>query len=208
MQNKGYKSMPPGSHKEKGFSLIELMIAMALSGIVIGAIYNLYIGQSRSYVIQDQVAEMQQNARVAMDMMVRDIRMAGFDPTREAGAGFVAATSNSIQFTADRNSDGDLDDADEDITYSLYDSNDADTLDDDLGRDTGGGNQPVAENISSLTFSYFDEDGNSTADLSQIRSVEITLTAQTAERDPDYTPNGGYRTRTLETVVKVRNMGL
>lgn len=70
--------MPFRLNKQLGFTLIELLIAMALSGIVIAAIYSLYLSQAKSYVIQDQVAEMQQNARVAMEMMIRDIRMAGF----------------------------------------------------------------------------------------------------------------------------------
>jgi len=64
-------------NKKRGFTLIELLIAMALSGIVISAIYSLYISQNKSYAIQNQIVEMQQNARVAMNMMVREIRMAG-----------------------------------------------------------------------------------------------------------------------------------
>lgn len=201
-------------HKEKGLTLIELLVAVALSGIVISAIYSVYISQQRSYNIQEQMAEMQQNVRVAMDTMVRDIRMAGCDPTGGAGARILLAETNTIQFTSDLNGDGDLiyvdknnkirNDPNENITYSLYDSTDADTLDDDLGRDTGGGNQPVAENISSLICEYLDEDGEVTADLNQIRGVRISLTARTDKPDPNY----GYRTRTLTTVVKVRNMGL
>lgn len=65
-------------NKKRGFTLIELLIGLALSGIVISAIYHVYISQSRSYTIQEQIAEMQQSVRVAMDTMVRDIRMAGF----------------------------------------------------------------------------------------------------------------------------------
>jgi type IV pilus assembly protein PilW len=69
---------PFGSQKTRGFTLIELLISMALSGIVISAIYTLFISQNRSYSIQEQVSEMQQNARVAMDRIVRDVRMAGY----------------------------------------------------------------------------------------------------------------------------------
>jgi len=63
---------------ELGFTLIEILIALAISGIVLTAIYNLYISQSRTYTVQEQVSEMQQNARVAMDIVSRHIRMAGF----------------------------------------------------------------------------------------------------------------------------------
>jgi type IV pilus assembly protein PilW len=69
---------PFGSDGTRGFTLIELLISMALSGIVMSAIYTLFISQNRSYSIQEQVSEMQQNARVAMDRIVRDVRMAGY----------------------------------------------------------------------------------------------------------------------------------
>lgn len=198
---------PSRLNKKRGFTLIELLIGIALSGIVISAIYSLYISQSKSYTIQGQIAEMQQNARVAMDMMVRDIRMAGYDPTEAAGAGIVAASSNSIQFTADLNDDGDTSDSNENITYSLYDS--GGDGDQDLGRNTGGGNQPVAENIEDLGFVYTLADGSTTsnpADAGQIRKVQVSLTARTDKPDPDYTDNSGYRQRTLTSMVIVRNL--
>jgi type IV pilus assembly protein PilW len=69
---------PFRSDGTRGFTLIELLISMALSGIVMSAIYTLFISQNRSYNIQEQVSEMQQNARVAMDRIVRDVRMAGY----------------------------------------------------------------------------------------------------------------------------------
>ena len=63
---------------ELGFTLIEIMIALAIAGILLVSIYNLYISQSRTYTVQEQVSDMQQNARIAMDIVSRHIRMAGF----------------------------------------------------------------------------------------------------------------------------------
>ena len=63
---------------EPGFTLIEILIALAIAGIISTAIYNLYISQSRIYTQQEQVSDMQQNARVAMDIISRHVRMAGF----------------------------------------------------------------------------------------------------------------------------------
>ena len=62
---------------QRGLTLIELMVALALSFIVIGAVYRTFTSQQRTYTIQDQVAEAQQNARVAMNILMRDLRMAG-----------------------------------------------------------------------------------------------------------------------------------
>ena len=66
------------SSNPNGFTLIELLIAMAITGIVAGAIFTAFQSQQKSYFIQDQVAEMQQNLRASMDIIARDIRMAGF----------------------------------------------------------------------------------------------------------------------------------
>ena len=45
---------------------------------MIGGIYRVFISQTKAYTVQDQVAEIQQDVRGAMEIMVRDIRMAGF----------------------------------------------------------------------------------------------------------------------------------
>jgi type II secretory pathway pseudopilin PulG len=60
-----------------GLTLIELMVALAICFIVIGAVYRAFISQQRTYAIQDQVAEAQQNARAAMTILMRDLWMAG-----------------------------------------------------------------------------------------------------------------------------------
>ncbi len=70
---------------ESGFTLIELMIAMAIGIIVMAAIYQVYRSQQKSYVTQQMVIEMQQNARSAMLLMEREIRMAGYKPAASDG---------------------------------------------------------------------------------------------------------------------------
>lgn len=184
-----------------GFSLIELLIAIAISGIVLGAVSSLFIMQNKSYSVQEQVAEMQQNARAAMDIMTREIRMAG-----PASTGIVSATANSINFTQDINGDGDTADANENMTYAY------DTADNQITRNT----QPVAEKIQSLEFKYWDDtvtdyqDSNMlsrpVANPANIRVIQITITARTANPDPDYTTNGGYRTRILTSLITPRNL--
>ena len=62
---------------QRGLTLIELMVALAIGFIIIGAVYRAFTSQQRTYTIQDQVAEAQQSARVAMNMLMRDLRMAG-----------------------------------------------------------------------------------------------------------------------------------
>jgi prepilin-type N-terminal cleavage/methylation domain-containing protein len=64
--------------RSKGLTLIELLVAMAISAILIAALYRTFMGQHKTYTVQEQVVDMQQNARVAINRMMREIRMAGF----------------------------------------------------------------------------------------------------------------------------------
>jgi len=64
--------------KKKGLTLIELLIALALSSILIAALYRIFISQQKTYTVQDQVVDIQQNLRIAIGQMTREIRMAGY----------------------------------------------------------------------------------------------------------------------------------
>ena len=66
-----------------GFTLIELMIAMVIAGIVAAAIMMAFDSQQKTQVNQQLVVEMQQDARAALYLMQQDIRMAGYDETWE-----------------------------------------------------------------------------------------------------------------------------
>jgi type IV pilus assembly protein PilW len=195
---------------EKGFTLVEILVAIVASLIVLGAIAATFIVQNKSYDKEEQVVDMQENVRAAIQILTLKLRMAGYDPTGSTGAGLVSAGSNSIQFTMDLNGDGDLDDTgpDEDITFAL------DTTDLQLTMDT----VPVAENIQSLVFTYFDSSDNqlvpatgsppvlSAVQMADVTRITIQLIAQTEKPDPDYP--GGYRTRTLASDVLMRNLAL
>jgi prepilin-type N-terminal cleavage/methylation domain-containing protein len=62
--------------KYGGFTLIELLVAMALAMVIMAGIYRTFMSQQESYVVQDQVAAMQQNLRGAMYVITRDLQMA------------------------------------------------------------------------------------------------------------------------------------
>jgi prepilin-type N-terminal cleavage/methylation domain-containing protein len=64
--------------KNKGVTLIELMIALVMSSILIAALYRVFISQQQTYTVQEQVTDMQQNARIGINRMMSEIRMAGF----------------------------------------------------------------------------------------------------------------------------------
>jgi type IV pilus assembly protein PilW len=81
-------------HKNKGFTLPELMIAMAVGSIIMAVIYSTYQAQQKSYTTQHLGVEMQQNIRAAMSLMKREIRMAGYDPEETSGADILSAAGS------------------------------------------------------------------------------------------------------------------
>jgi type IV pilus assembly protein PilW len=63
----------------KGVTLIELLVTLVIAAITIAGIYRVFISQTKTYAIQDQVMEVQQSVRGAMEILLRDLRMTGFD---------------------------------------------------------------------------------------------------------------------------------
>ena len=218
--------------REQGFTLIELFVAMVIALIVITATSSAFISQQQNYAVQEQVTEMIQTARASMDMITREIRMAGYDPTgtlqkddpTEAdGIPFVGIPYDSSQLeivadiagatdaAGDEVGDGETDDANEDIIYKFYDATDS-TYPNQIKRRTGNGTfQPFVENIEAFTFTYLDADGNATTNTADIRQIGIVITAKTGEPDPNYshpTYSDGHRRYTLTTVVTPINLAL
>jgi len=121
-----------------GFTLIEVLIAMAVSMIILGGAYSVFMSQQKNTTVQINVSDIQQNLRAAMDFLVRDIRMAGYAGTDNGALGNFgfrnvafsnysanpdADGSGYLEFSWDMDDDGLLD-AGETVSYSL--SNDSD----------------------------------------------------------------------------------
>ena len=66
------------SYSSKGFTLVELMIAITITVLAMAAVYTSFIVQQRSFTTQDQVAETELSSKIGFDMLVNDIRTAGF----------------------------------------------------------------------------------------------------------------------------------
>jgi prepilin-type N-terminal cleavage/methylation domain-containing protein len=165
--------------KSAGFTLVEVMMCVAIISIVFGTIYRSFDIFSRSYTTENVKAGVQQKTRIGIDLMARDIRLAGLDPLGSANAGFIAGGTNtsSIQFSADHNYDGDLDDPFENITYALNGNILEQTS--DLG--SGSVAATLLDNVTDLTFTYLDATDTTLAapiQVDEIRTVLISLTLQ------------------------------
>ena len=197
--------------KKNGFTLVELLVAMAIASIVMAAIYSFYRVQMKQYRTQQMVTQMQQNMRAGMYLLEREIRMAGYSTHNpRAFAGFVATDddsgattdANNIVFTVDNDGDGVISDTSfERIAFRLNADNN------ELQRwDPVNGWKVAAEQITALSFTYFRADGSPLTfpidpnELQDIRSVEVALHATAGDGNEDYDMD-------LTNRIKCRNMG-
>jgi type II secretory pathway pseudopilin PulG len=89
---------------QKGNSLLEVLIALFLTGIITTAVLRLYVTQHQNYIAQDDVATIQQSARACIDELSRQIRMAGFELPFGVPA-IVASNTNPDTITVSYESD-------------------------------------------------------------------------------------------------------
>lgn len=66
-------------NNSKGLTIIELLIAFVIFAMLIAGIYRFFVVQGRAYSVQDHVVETQQNIRSSMEILLKDLRMAGYD---------------------------------------------------------------------------------------------------------------------------------
>jgi len=208
---------------QKGFSLIELMVAMAIASVLMAGIYTFYHHQLKTHITQQEMVDMQQDARAAMYMMTREIRMAGYDP-QNAGATIRTANVAQMAFDSDifgpssglsgvptdpdEDPDGSID-TNERFYYALDSGNlvrgswDADDPSSPADLNT------VALNIDALNFVYLDNAGDTTSDLEAIRSVQITLVARSGDVVPvlmrKHTDNTIYRNQQDDLILPAQN---
>jgi len=200
--------------RTRGFSLLEMLIVLAVFTLIVGGIFtSLSQGQIR-YQFEQEVAELQQSARNAMDIMVREIKLAGFPKasyydsgqnwtsanSNRVAAGFITINATNLVFEADVEEDGIVDCVDYNLSNGTLSRSAQD-------KQAGGGApaavyQLLASNVTALTFTYLDSNQAVTATASQVRSVMISLSMNTTSVDPQ---NRNRRTITVQSEASVRN---
>lgn len=182
---------PPTSRgRRTGFTLVELLLAMTLTGVVGVAAVRLFVAQHQAFVRQGEGIRRTQNARAGFDLMTREMRNAGYDPRGTAAAGVTTWSAHAFGWTADLDADGTADDDGEQVEYRLAE-------DGTLIRREGGVDVPVAEHVTELAFAYFaDADEAPAASADEIALVAVRL---------GYDTPHGVASATLETRVALRN---
>ncbi|MGH7557953.1 MAG: PilW family protein [Gemmatimonadota bacterium] len=174
----------------QGFTLVELLLAMVLTGFLGMAAVRLFVVQHQAFVRQGEGIRRTQNARAGFDLMTREMRNAGYDPRGTAEAAVTIWTAEAFAWTADLDADGDTNDAGESLGYRLGE-------DGTLVRREGLVEVMVAEHVIELAFTYFSDGGKSPAgSADDIEQIGVRL---------DYDTPGGAAAAVLETRVALRN---
>jgi type II secretory pathway component PulJ len=195
---------------EGGFTLAELLVACAVIALVMAGLLVMLQTGLETYLIGSNRVEATQSVRLAIERMSREIRVTGFCPTCLGAAPFTAITAQTATgFTIQNDWDGDgainavgtVTDANgtvrgEQIIYAFAGGS--------LTRqETGMALETLAAGINSLTFTYQDGVGATTAVAADIRTIVVTLTTQ-----PQNQPAATQQGRVLVTMtdsVRLRN---
>ncbi|MBF0450414.1 MAG: hypothetical protein HQK75_06910 [Candidatus Magnetomorum sp.] len=204
---------------QEGTTLIEVIVYAGLLSAITIACYQFYQLNICTYRIEKVKSELFQDLRMAVSMISKDIRLCGCDPLNSGNLGFINEPDNKDRYDTDINSihmsadlvypwDGKATAINEEVLYFLYPQTKGRYK---LGRCTGKRRtpQPVAENILSLVFRYYDLSGKILPDppfpLTAIASVEVSITAQALQPNPI---TRRMDTLSFQTRVWVRNNSL
>jgi prepilin-type N-terminal cleavage/methylation domain-containing protein len=197
---------------ERGFSLNELLVSVAIIGLVMAGIATLLASGSQTYLAGANQIESQQAARALLQRMSQEIQGAGYDPQGLAGAaplgcpwspivgpspGFGAPTPTSLTIQSDNDGNGCIAAA-ERIWYRL-----AGTALQRQDFAVDAAPQTIVDGVQALTFLYLDQDGNPAGAPAAIRSVDIQLTVQPERQAATW--QAGRVAVTVRERVRVRN---
>lgn len=219
--------MDHSRNRSQGFTLVEVMVALAIAGIITTAIYAVFISQSKTYSNQEQIVELQHGLRYGMSLLERDLRQAGYNP---GGLTTAKAETDGI----DNDCDSTTDEADNTATWMVNESESIGFLEasanhvsfsrDDNGDGSVCGDKeritymlngmtlerngtPLKDNIEVLNFVYLREDGGVATTIEDIRSVQITIVGRTKDQDPSYKNTQSYVNLQGTEILPVQNDG-
>jgi type IV pilus assembly protein PilW len=176
-----FKFKASSVNSQKGLSLVELLIAVILTVIMGSAMLDFYISQHNQFLVQEEISDMRQNGRVAMDEITKNIRKAGYGLTGQPSIS-VGTDTLKVYFKDGSQTD----------TIVYYISR-ADTLHSNLMKKVGSGAAQVfAENIDSLRFTQSE------------KLIHVRIVAREDTKD-DHFHGDKYHQIILSSNVEVRN---
>lgn len=137
----------------RGFTMLEMLVAATIFLIVMTAIYMVYDVGEASYNRGTRKWDVQSQARVALERISREVRMAGYTSPDKLTDPVVIATNDTLSIHTDTDGTGA-----KYITYSRRDcsGNVGTTLYRNVSTTTFCGGEPFIEDVSNLTFAYYE----------------------------------------------------
>lgn len=138
---------------DRGFTILETLVAMSIFLVVLYGVYMVYDTGQQSYETGKREWDVQSQARVALERMAREIRMAGYGPTKVNNP-IRIATNDTFSFDADVDNNGTV----ETITYARRDcaGSAASTLYRNASTTTYCGGDAFIDGVTGLTFAYYE----------------------------------------------------
>ncbi len=163
---------------QRGFTLAELAVVMAVIGLIMAGVLAIQMEGEQAYLFGSSRVETQQNARVALDLMTRELRSA------QSITAIPSATD--VTFVDENGST---------VEYALSGST--------LNRTQGGTTTPLIGGVHGLAITYL-SDCNTTPATSpaQVRCIKISLVTETEQTAAANSP--GDQRATMECTVKLR----
>lgn len=212
----------------KGLTLIELLVTIAISGIIIAGAYHFFDRHNKLVAIQEENSYMFQELQTASAWISEGLRMCGYTLQGTSGFGFAhragtgapdygrSTNTTAIYCTLDWNNDGIITEngtgsSFDHVGFRLNVANDGSakaTPDYVLRRyDTGIVHwQPLCTNIAEVNFTYLDDNGAQILDpehnLESITCIKIQITAMPSPQRSGL----GIGNRTMSTTVWCRNL--
>lgn len=199
-----------------GYTLLELTVSMAIFFIVLFALYSMYEAGQYAYARAATDADLQDHGRRAVDQILRQVRVSGYDPLARGIFGFKAATGfnpqateSKLLFSTDANKNGVLDQTtNERVGFAVFGTELRRTMD---GTTPVEGLPPLARNVESIRIAYFDLAGKAIpanpgetyvlpiGEMARIRRLSIAL------RLSNGSAGHAARTRTITEQAWLRN---
>jgi len=173
------------AREQSGFSLAELLVVCAILGLMLTGLVALQMEGQTSYLIGAGRVEAQQNGRVALELMARELR----------SAQTVTAIPSATNMTF-------VDENGSTVQYSLSGTT--------LNRTVGGVTTPLIGGVKTFTLTFLSAyDGTTGASTTattagNVRLVRVQLVTGTEQSVANYSASN--QTATAETMVRLRNM--
>ncbi len=178
------KAMLQLAREQRGFTLAELLVVIAILGLMLAGLVTVQMQGQQSYLMGSHRVEAQQNGRVALELMVRELRSAQSVTAVPSATNMTFVDENGIT-----------------IQYQLAGAV--------INRTAGGVTTPLIGGVRTFALTYFSaydgstNTGTTTAAAASVRLVRIQLVTGTEESVANYSDSN--QQATIEMLVRLRN---